>query len=65
LSKIRAVDKVRKEQRKQAVEEDLSGYRTFVVGGDNEKSILESAAKRADVIQYILVLLSDLVDGVY
>jgi V-type H+-transporting ATPase subunit H len=65
LSKIRAVDKVRKEQRKQIVEADLDGYRTLFVGGPNEKSILESAAKRGDVVQYILVLLGDLLDGGY
>jgi V-type H+-transporting ATPase subunit H len=59
------VDKVRKEQRKQVVESDIAGYRALFVGGENEKSVLESAAKRADVVQYILVLLGDLLDGVY
>ena len=63
LSKIRAVDKVRKDQRKQTVEGDLEGYRTLFVGGDGTLSVLESAAKRADVVQYILVLLGDLLDG--
>jgi hypothetical protein len=65
LSKIRAVDKVRKEQRKQTIEADLDAYRTLFVGGSNEKSVLESAAKRGDVVQYILVLLGDLIDGGY
>jgi hypothetical protein len=65
LSKIRAVDKVRKEQRKQVVESDINGYRALFVGNGSEPSILESAAKRADVVQYILVLLADLLDGVY
>jgi V-type H+-transporting ATPase subunit H len=65
LSKIRAVDKVRKEVRKQIIEGDLDGYRTLFVGGDRKPSILQSAAKRADVVQYILVLLSDLLDGVF
>jgi V-type H+-transporting ATPase subunit H len=64
LSKIRAVDKVRKEQRKQTIEADLDAYSTLFVGSANEKSVLESAAKRGDVVQYILVLLSDLIDGV-
>src|SRR3954470_16052791 len=63
LSKIRAVDKVRKEQRKQIVEADIDGYRTLFVGGNGQPSVLESAAKRADVVQYILVLLGDLIDG--
>jgi len=63
LSKIRAVDKVRKEQRKQTVEADLDGYRALFVGGDNKAGVVESAAKRADVVQYILVLLADLLEG--
>ena len=63
LSKIRAVDKVRKDQRKQVVEGDLDGYRVLFVGGDKKPSVLESASKRADVVQYILVLLADLIGG--
>ena len=59
------MDKVRKEQRIQTVEADLSGFRTLFVGGEKEKSVLESAAKRGDVVQYILVLLGDLIDGAY
>ncbi|KAI4122611.1 MAG: hypothetical protein LQ347_006445, partial [Umbilicaria vellea] len=65
LKKIKAVDKVRKEQRKQTVESDLASYRSLLVGGDDGKSVLESAAKRADVIQYILVLAGDLINGKY
>lgn len=57
------MDKVRKEQRKEVVEGDLDGYRTLFVGGDGKPSVLESAAKRGDVVQYILVLLGDLLDG--
>ncbi|KAK9417204.1 putative V-type proton ATPase subunit H [Seiridium unicorne] len=64
LAKIRAVDKVRKDQRKQVVEGDLDGYRVLFVGGDGSPSVLESASKRTDVVQYILVLLNDLLDGV-
>lgn len=63
LKKIKAVDKVRKEQRKQTVESDLASYRSLLVGGEDGKSVLESAAKRADVIQYILVLAGDLMNG--
>lgn len=63
LSKIRAVDKVRKDQRKQVIESDLAGYRTLFVGGTGHPSILESAARRGDVVQYILVLLGDLLEG--
>ena len=64
LSKIRAVDKVRKEQRIQTVESNFQGYRTLFVGGDGEQSIIQSAAKRGDVVQYILVLLGDLLEGI-
>ena len=63
LSRIRAVDKVRKDQRKQTIEADLDAYCTLFVGGANEESVFESAAKRGDVVQYILVLLGDLIDG--
>jgi len=65
LSKIRAVDKVRKEQRKEVVESDLAGYRTLFLGGDGKPSVFESAAKREIVVQYTLVLLGDLLDGIY
>ena len=63
LKKIKAVDKVRKEQRKQTVEADVGTYRDLLLGGDSGKSVLESAAKRADVVQYILVLTGDLLNG--
>jgi len=66
LNKVRAVDKVRKEQRKEVVEKDPAAYRTLFVGTDAEPSVLESAtkAKRPDVVQYLLVLLADLLDGI-
>ncbi|KAI0172298.1 ARM repeat-containing protein [Hypoxylon sp. FL1284] len=64
LAKIRAVDKVRREQRKQVVEGDLDGYRLLFVGEAGTPGVLESASQRSDVVQYILVLLSDLLDGV-
>ncbi|KAI1755016.1 armadillo-type protein [Xylaria castorea] len=64
LAKIRAVDKVRKEQRKQVVESDLDGYRILFVGEPGNPGVLESASRRSDVVQYILVLLSDLLQGV-
>jgi V-type H+-transporting ATPase subunit H len=63
LAKIRAVDKVKKEQRIQAVQADLDGYRILFVGGDGTPSVLESASKRPDVVQNILVLLNDLLDS--
>jgi V-type H+-transporting ATPase subunit H len=65
LSRIRAVDKVRKEVKKQAVEQDINAYVKLFAGDLNAKgqSVLEAAAKRVDVLQYVLVLLGDLLDG--
>ena len=63
LKTIKAVDKVRKEQRKQTVEDDIESYQSLILGGDKGKSVLESASKRADVIQYMLVLTGDLING--
>ena len=63
LKRIKAVDKVRKEQRKQTVEADLGAYQSLLLGGDDGKSVLESAAKRGDVVQCILVLTGDLLNG--
>ena len=63
LKTIKSVDKVRKEQRKQTVENDIESYQSLILGGDKGKSVLESASKRADVIQYMLVLTADLING--
>ena len=63
LAKIRAVDKAKRESRQKAVDADLDGYRTLFVGEPGNPSVLESAAKRQDVVQYILVLLNDLLDS--
>lgn len=63
-AKVRAVDKAKRaEERKQVVEGDVDGYRLLFVGGSGKSSVLETAGKHANVIQYILVLLSDLLDG--
>ncbi|KAK7430829.1 H(+)-transporting V1 sector ATPase subunit H [Neonectria magnoliae] len=64
-AKIRAVDKAKKpEQRKEIVSGDLDGYRLLFVGGSGKSSVLETAGKHADVVQYILVLLGDFLEGV-
>ena len=64
LARIRSVDKAKKQDARQAtVEADLDGYRLLFVGEPGEPSVLESAAKHAKVVQYILVLLGDLLDG--
>lgn len=64
LKTIKAVDKVRKEQRRQTVESDVDAYQALILGGTKGKSVLESASKRADVIQYMLVLTGDLINGI-
>lgn len=63
LRKIKAVDKVRKEQRRQTVESDQQGYVNLLAGGSDRKSVLDSASKRTDIVQYILVLAVDLISG--
>lgn len=63
LKKIKAVDKVRKEQRRQTIEGDLQGYVGLLAGGGDGKSVLDSASKRTDIVQYILVLAVDLING--
>ncbi|KKK13589.1 hypothetical protein P175DRAFT_0433055 [Aspergillus ochraceoroseus IBT 24754] len=62
LKKIKAVDKVRKEQRRQTIDGDLLGYVSLLAGGAEGKSVLESAARRSDIVQYILVLAADLIN---
>lgn len=63
-NKIRAVDKAKKlEQRKETVQGDLDGYRLLFVGASGKPSVIESASQNPNVIQYILVLLSDLLEG--
>jgi V-type H+-transporting ATPase subunit H len=63
LKKIKAIDKVRKEQRKQTVESDVKTYTDLLLGNGQTKGIFENAAKRTDILQYMLVLTGDLVDG--
>jgi V-type H+-transporting ATPase subunit H len=63
LKKIKAIDKVRKEQRKATVEGDVETYTTLLLGNGETKSIFESTAKRTDILQYMLVLTGDLIEG--
>ena len=63
LKKIRSVDKVRREQRKQTIEKDVNNYSALLVGGPDGGSVLERASKRNDIIQYGLVLAADLITG--
>ena len=65
LKTIKAVDKVRKDQRQQTVEENLEDYQSLILGSSRGKSVFASAAKRSDVIQYMLTLTGDLLNGMY
>lgn len=62
LAKIRSVDRAKPGQQQQIVQNDLEGFTALFVGSEGSPSVLESASKRSDVIQYVLVLLSDLLD---
>ena len=57
------MDKVRKEQRRTTLEEDIDGYTALLVGHDGTSSVFEKASKRVDILQYILVLANDLIGG--
>lgn len=63
LRRIKAIDKVRKEHRRQTVETNPADYVSLLLGGQNSKSVLEAASKRQDVVQYMLVLSGDLLSG--
>jgi len=63
LAKIRAVDKVKQDARKQTVEADLDGYRLLFVGEPGNPGVLELAARRQEIVQYVLVLLNDLLQS--
>src|SRR5690606_36171612 len=52
-----------KEQRKKAVEKDPDAYVALLAGAESGKSILDSASRRGDIIQYILALAGDLIKG--
>ncbi|KAF3769175.1 ARM repeat-containing protein [Cryphonectria parasitica EP155] len=64
LARIKAVERAKKDARREIVEGDLDGYRILFVSEEGKPSVLELASKRTEVVQYILVLLKDLLDGV-
>ncbi|KAF2869880.1 vacuolar ATP synthase subunit H [Massariosphaeria phaeospora] len=64
LKKIKSIDKVRKEQRKQTIEADVDSFVTLLLGRSGSPSIFEAAAKRQDIIHYMLVLTGDLIDDI-
>lgn len=63
LKRIRSVDKVRPDQRRQTLESDADSFVQLFLGGSSQRSVFEAAAKRHDIIQYLLVLLSDIIRG--
>lgn len=65
LKKIKAIDKVRKEQRKKTVESEEKDYVELFLGGHDGQSIFQAASKRIDIVQYMLVLLGDLIEGIF
>jgi V-type H+-transporting ATPase subunit H len=63
LQKIKSIDKVRKDERKNRVEGDVQSFVSLLLGGNGSQSIFEAAAKRQDIVQYMLVLTEDLLNG--
>src|ERR1700712_4608004 len=63
LKKIKAIDKVRKEQRKQTLESETDSYVSLFLGGKDGRSIFQAAAKRQDIVQYMLVMVDDAIEG--
>ncbi|KIW06572.1 uncharacterized protein PV09_02291 [Verruconis gallopava] len=64
LKKIKSIDKIRKEQRKQVIEASPADYVDLFLGSDNEASIFQAAVKRTDIIHYMLVLLGDILEDI-
>ncbi|KAF2199049.1 vacuolar ATP synthase-like protein subunit H [Delitschia confertaspora ATCC 74209] len=64
LKKIKSIDKVRKEQRKHTIDADVGSFVALLLGDGSSPSIFEAAAKRMDIIQYMLVLTGDLLEDV-
>ncbi|OCL08337.1 ARM repeat-containing protein [Glonium stellatum] len=64
LKKIKSIDKVRKEQRKQTIEGDVDSFTTLLLGGKDSPSIFDATLKRTDIVQYMLVLTGDLIDDI-
>jgi V-type H+-transporting ATPase subunit H len=65
LQKIKAIDKVRKDQKTQVIEKDPESYVGLFLGNGTDPSIFQAAAKRPDIVQYMLVLAGDLIDGTH
>jgi len=62
-TRITAIEKGKRDTRQQTVDNDLDGYRALFLGAPGKPSIFETASKNPNVVQYMLVFLSDLLDG--
>jgi hypothetical protein len=60
---IKAIDKVRKELRCQALGHDTEGYVSLFLGGKSGTSIFPQVAKRQEILLYLLVLFDDAIQG--
>lgn len=63
LQKIKSIDKVRKEERRQRIEADVQSFVTLLLGGNGSQSIFDAVSKRQEIVQYMLVLTEDLING--
>jgi V-type H+-transporting ATPase subunit H len=62
LAKIRAIDRAKnKEAKTTAIESDIESYTELFVGEAGKPSAVESAAKQPNMLQYLVVLLDDMV----
>ena len=59
IEKAKKADSSRKER----IEAEKDDYRTLFIGGPKEPSVLETASKNPKVLQYLLVLLADVLEG--
>jgi len=65
LALIRAIDRAKKiEEKKATIENDLASYTALFAGNraDSRASVFETAAKQPAMVQYLLVLLGDIVE---
>ncbi|CAI6247606.1 unnamed protein product [Periconia digitata] len=61
LQKIKSIDKVRKEERKQRIDADVQSFVVLLLGGEGSQSIFDAVSKRQEILQYMLVLTEDLI----
>ena len=65
---IKAIDKASAEKRKTAIEENPDGYKALLLGGSSGgdgdgKGLLERSSKRTDLIQYVLAVVWEVLEG--